>query len=310
MNYKVSIRTKLTSYFLTVVFVALIVNVIFITLHIIIVDRYKQIEKSIFLQYRLIGATSDLVSQYNVYRSTTIDSDLDKYLENRKNIKDILSELDIAIRESDSRDLLLGVEKTIESVLNDTDTGVENIKKGDITDTSTRYTEAYRKFSFVQDNVTNLILKEIGYGERLGIQANKVSGYILIFGGTLFIMTLFMLTWLSVIWSRGVVDPLIKLTGVAKSITDGDLDKSVDQELIKRGDEFGILANSFNIMLESLKKNMNVLKESNESISKANESVEKKNSELVEMNKFMINRELKMIELKKKIADLEARVSK
>jgi methyl-accepting chemotaxis protein len=298
--YKVSIRTKLTSYFLSIVAISSVASVIFIFLHVLIVNKYQRIEDNIFAQYRLIGATSALVADYNVYRSTGNASDLTIYLADKKNIEDIIAGLKVSVTQKDSRSILTGVEKTIASVLSETDQGVVGIQSGDPTGTSERYSEAYRKYSFVQENITNLILKEVGYGQELGVEVARINRLVLIFGGLLFVLVVLVLVWLSFYWARSFITPLTKLTSVAGLIAKGDLEKNVGTDLTERGDEFGSLATSFNVMIGNLRKSMTTLVQSNTAI-------ESKNSELEHLNKFMIDREIKMIELKKRIHELEGK---
>lgn len=302
MSYKVSIRAKLTSYFLSIVLLSSIVSAVFAISHILVIKKYQHVQSTIFLQYRLIEATDALVAHYNVYRSTASDVDLGIYEADKKNIQDILVKLDKGITEKDSRALLSGVEKTLENIISETDQGVKSLQSGDLTDTATRYSEAYRKFTFAEENITNLILKEVGYGQQLEAGIQRTDRILMIFGGLLFASIVFFLIILSVFLSGSFVTPLTRLTLLAESIANGDLEKNVDKDLLERRDEFGSLAGSFSSMVESLREGISALK-------KSNAASEKQNKELEKLNNFMIDREIKMIELKKRIQELEGKSS-
>lgn len=63
----------------------------------------------------------------------------------------------------------------------------------------------------------------------------------------------FFLTLLIAMWvSKYITDPLISIVGTIQSISEGDLTLRIQGKILKRQDQFGILANSFNEMVRSL----------------------------------------------------------
>ncbi|KKU78579.1 MAG: hypothetical protein UY04_C0033G0015 [Parcubacteria group bacterium GW2011_GWA2_47_7] len=105
---------------------------------------------------------------------------------------------------------------------------------------------------------------------------------------------------------RKIVKPLNELNNGAKSVSEGDLDKTISIAPIR---EIGELASSFNHMAIDLKKSRidleNYSKDLEKEVAQRTIDLNQKMSELEKMNKFMTNRELKMIELKNEIKNLK-----
>lgn len=98
-----------------------------------------------------------------------------------------------------------------------------------------------------------------------------------------------------IVASNTIIRPITQLAKVARAITQGDFDQTVD---INRHDEIGDLANAFISMQRTIKKQiLSLTKEI-----KKRETVEDQQltniAKLEKMNKLMIDRELKMVEMK------------
>jgi len=87
---------------------------------------------------------------------------------------------------------------------------------------------------------------------------------------------------------RIITRPIESLVNVTDQISKGDLSKSVD---INRGDEIGLLANSFNRMIESLKKSQEEIEEYNrnleEKIIERTQELEEAQTQLIQSEKMV-----------------------
>ncbi|MFA5095355.1 MAG: ATP-binding protein [Candidatus Paceibacterota bacterium] len=248
-----SIRQKLIVYFLVIILTLTSVSVVFGVFHLVIVNKYQEIENNIFLQYSLINSTKEIITNYNDYRNAPIPDNLEKYSTIHKNIIDTISILKQEIVNDDSRQLLVIVENTIKNILAETDEGIKNIKENDILNTSLHYSEANRKFDFVKENTGNLILNEIDYSRVLEQSIQKIHKLIIILGGILFLIIIFSSVALSIFWARKLVSPLIEIILTAKAIAGGNLETHIHEKLLNRKDEIGDLTNAFNDMTIKLK---------------------------------------------------------
>ena len=108
----------------------------------------------------------------------------------------------------------------------------------------------------------------------------------------------------SLILSRSITKPIIKVAKVAKEYSKGNLTKKIG---INSNDEIGVLSSTFEQMAENLKTQQDNLED--QVVERTNE-LENKVYELQKFKKVTVGRELKMIELKNKIKELEDRWEK
>jgi signal transduction histidine kinase len=255
MKFKLtSVRQKLIVYFFSIILTLASVSIVFGVFHLIIVDKYQEIENNIFLQYNLISSTKDIVNDYNDYRNGPIPLNLNKYSVVRKDIIDTISVLKQKIVDSNSLQLLTIVENTIKNILDETDKGIKSIQENNLTDTSLYYSDATKKSDFVKENTANLILSEINYSRVLEVNMQKTQELIFILGGILLLLITFLSTILSIFWAKELVSPLLAIVLIAKKIAGGNLEVRVDKNLLDRKDEIGDLGNAFNDMTIKLKE--------------------------------------------------------
>ena len=96
-----------------------------------------------------------------------------------------------------------------------------------------------------------------------------IAGYIFIFFGILISSTVFFF------FSRTITRPLQVLSVLAKKTAEGDLTSHIDNKLLKRKDEMGILAESFYETVQNLKNAINQIKTSSENNTKIGEKLKK-----------------------------------
>jgi signal transduction histidine kinase len=263
-------------------------NITLGAVHLVIVAKYEKIQTNIFNENSLITSVSELVKNYNLYRILPGENRLLVYSDNKAEIDNILADIDEIINEK-AHSKFIGVNNTVKSIIYETDTGIDSLRAGDIEGTSSRYTEANRKLSFVRENVADLILYEIQTSEDLRLAIQRANRLFIIFGGVLIISILFGVAGLSNMWSRNLVSPLIELTDKVASVTRGDFDIHLKQELIEGKDEVGKLASSFNVMIHAIKKNIETLNESNEEIKNKSSALANKVSEAENSRRAILN---------------------
>lgn len=308
----ISIRTKLLFSFLAIIGILALLDLALVATHSNIVERYERVDNNIFLQFQLIGTTTNLIKAYNNYRNVPTPEYLQEYRVLRDGLDSIFTSLEQGVVNEESRNALFGVENTIRNVVEELESGIRKIGEGDIVNTAVHYSEANRKFTFVRDNTASLILKELEYAQALQIETKKINNSALQIGGILLATIVIGCLLLSLIFSQKLILPLAKLTVLAKIIAAGDLNAKVDQSLLSAQDEVGSLANSFNTMIGSLRKTIASLEESNRQTMESNrlaleakEALQVKNDELARLNKVFVDRELKMLEMKSRIKALE-----
>jgi HAMP domain-containing protein len=98
--------------------------------------------------------------------------------------------------------------------------------------------------------------------------------------------------------SKKIAEPLITLSDKVKVFGTGNYQAGIDQGLLIRSDEVGLLSKSF----EAMRLQLLALFKEQADIQK---KLEMRNLDLEDMNKVMIGRELKMIELKKELDSLK-----
>ena len=107
-----------------------------------------------------------------------------------------------------------------------------------------------------------------------------------------------MIILFSLRFARTISEPLVSLTVASKQLAEGNMDFTIDKNLLKQGNEVGTLAISFYTMKDKLRSKIIQLDE-------ARTSVEKNLKEVERMNTLMVGRELTMITMKKEIEQLK-----
>ncbi|MFA6095616.1 MAG: ATP-binding protein [Candidatus Paceibacterota bacterium] len=285
----VSLHNRLFIYLLTIVAVLSAVNLALAAVHLVIVDRYERIQTNIFNEYKLINVVAELVTSYNLYRNAPDENKFVIYERKKADIRDTLASINSAISDGNLRGKFLGVSNTVADIIAETDGGIKSLQVGDIEGTSLRYTEANRKLAFIRENITGLILQEIQFSDTLRLDIQKANRLFIIFGGLLLTSVVFSVVGLSGLWSRRLISPLTRLTEKAESVTKGDFDTDIEEELIQGNDEVGRLARSFDTMLQATKKNIATLKSSNVEIQEKSSALASKIIEAENSRRAILN---------------------
>jgi len=261
------IKKKLLASFLTIIIVLLLSEGFFIAVDYIILSKYMTLTDNMISEYKLIGNTSSLVESFNQHIKSPME--MSGFNLVYFDTKQLLSKLKVVIVDSNSKLAFTDVESNINDILFDIEIGINSLDSGNYLEALNRYEAASHKNSFVRENTTNLLLKELEYAKNLQVEIEKVRYLSQLIAIFLLFITAGGCVWYAIVFSKKLVSPLIHLTKLAKVIESGDTSAAVDKELLKGGDEVSSLANSFNTMVLSLKLSIQKLQEYNTEIKNA-----------------------------------------
>jgi nitrogen fixation/metabolism regulation signal transduction histidine kinase len=268
------IKAKLLTAFLTVIAVLFIAETFNSAMSFILIQKYQKITDSMISEYQIIETTSNLVNSfYDLIQYANDKQRVDTFNHNLTALNNLLAKLDKNINDPGSWTVYLGVKSSVNNVVSEANKGVAAILAGNFSEVTNYYNVANQKNIFVKENTSNLLLKQLEYTEKLQADINRTQLWIQIIGIILFIGVFLGCLWYSLSFSRTFINPLLKLTKLAKIIGDGNLEANVESDLLKGNDEIASLANSFNSMVLSLKANIKKLKEYNTQLIKTKKIV-------------------------------------
>lgn len=261
------IKKKLLTSFFAIIILLLISEGFFITMDYIILSKYTTLTNNIVSEYSLIDSTSSLLASYNNrIKSPNDKAEIIKFNTNYSDTQNLLSQLKNNIVDIKSKAAFVGLENNINDVFFNIEIGVNNLASGDYLEAVSRYNAANQKNSFVKENTTNLLLKEIDYAKNLQVGIENVKSLSQLIAIILLSLTTLGCAWYAIYFSNKLIKPLTTLTKLAKSIEGGNLGAAVDKTLLAGNDEVASLASSFNTMVLYLKMNIEKLKEYNKEI--------------------------------------------
>ncbi len=255
-----SIRTKLSISFLVIIGILLALGFLFAIMHLTLIKQYRDVTTNMIGEHRLTEVSTELVNLFIPFAKSVNDKTLQtQYDTLRAQIAALFSNLDVATMNKASRVAYLGLKSTINALLAEIDAGITAVKKGDVSGIGATYDAALRQSYFATANTGTLILSDLQYTEQLQeiIAKNELVGEVI--GGALFLLAAAGAAIYSLSFSRQLVAPLGKLTKLAKDVAGGNLDLSVDRDLLDEKDEVGSLAQSFDVMMQSLRSTIRAL---------------------------------------------------
>jgi methyl-accepting chemotaxis protein len=302
-----SVRGLLLAIFLSAIGISFLVTIGTMFFHLQVSRQYAQITNRLLLENRFATLAPSLLDSYLELATVgwSVDYARNQFLETRGEIDEIILELDSTIVEDPSRQHYQALRAFMLRILGLVDEGVTALQQGKISDVWDRYREDLGQIrQFVPENIGNLMVHELALMENLQGRTESLNRTISIVTSVLILLILLADIVLVRMMSRRITEPLTGLTDMAEAISQGDLDRKVAVELVKRSDEIGTLASSFDRMLSRLDTEIRSQKEANALVIKTNQEIAGKNEQLAKFNRLMVDRELKMVELKKKIAAL------
>jgi len=242
-----SIKAKIISAFLLVIFVAIILTTSIIVINLGVINRYKQINQNIIYEQQLKNNIWLLVEDvYNALKS----NDYTGYSQRLSQIKTEEGILDIqfALPSANEETKLdyRSVKNTLSAIIDLTDQSKKNFEaNGTIVGISDIFQEASADFNFVEQDTADLLFAEAENIANTAKDIQKIQNILtIIVLTTLFLSSIFLIIF-AIIFAQKITDPLIKLSIVAKKIIDGNFEINVEERLLKRKDEIGSLSISF-----------------------------------------------------------------
>jgi len=275
------IRKKLLGTFFTIIFILSLSEVFVMSMDYIIMSNYTALTNNMIAEYSLIGNIDDLLLSFD-RRVKSLDdlSEVNNFDLIYFDTKGILTKLRLGIVDNNSKIAFSGLENNINDVFYNIEIGINNLNNGNYLEAIKRRDAAHDKNSFVKENATNLLLKELEYSKNLQLEIDKVRLASQIIALFLLLLTTGGSIWYAVIFSKKLVTPLIDLTKLAKVIEGGDYSATINKKLLHGGDEVAILANSFNLMVLSLKNSIIKLQEYNLEINNSHKLLQAEKNKL------------------------------
>jgi len=295
-----SIRWKLLRANLVIVATLYLAGLGFFIMHLVVVENYKKISQNMIEEYQLIDLTSNLIVAYNArfHNINVADPQSEQTIANiYAQIDALIKDLDEDIVNKDSVVSYIGLKNTITSVRTEIDAGLAILRTGNVSNISAHYDAAIETYDFVKDNGAQLIMDELKYSQSIQQRNNTLYNVSTIVAVIVFLLTGVGYTVYIISFSKKLVDPIQKLKESAEQIALGNMNATIDEDLLKRTDEIGSLSKSYHTMIQKLVDSISKL-------TTTSKTLESSNAELEQMNKFMVGRELRMEELKKMNADL------
>jgi signal transduction histidine kinase len=257
-----SIKAELFRVFATVIVVLVAVSVGFLIMHVYVVDKYKALSETTVQEYQLLAVAASLTDAYNIrYLSDDVHTDdANKQLkEATASTQQITAYLDTAIVDTQSKANYVGLKNTLATLLQSVNESLVNLSKHNITDYTADHDKIAQEAAYVKDNATILIFSQLTYTAATRAGLNKT--YQLSVAAGIVVLALASLFWViyAFRFSLKLSVPLTQLTGVARRITQGALETTIEPRLMERRDEIGSLASSFNVMLGNLKDTISKL---------------------------------------------------
>ncbi len=247
-------KGKIIKAFLTIISLLLISETFFLVTNFFVTNKYQQITDNLVSEYRLSKETSLLVSSfYDLIQYSNDDNRVRAFKNNRENLKALLSKLDQNLTGDNSWAVYLGVKNTINSVINEANTGVDNISAGNFTEVTNNYLKAAQDDNFVKENTGTLLLKELEGIESTQADIAKTKYWSELIGLVLFGLVALGSVLYSFLFLKKLISPLRRLAKFAKKIGAGDYSESLDVDLKTGGDELATLAESLDTIAASLK---------------------------------------------------------
>ncbi len=305
------IKKQIIYSFLFVILIMSMLNLFVFVNHISITAKYEEISFSLLQKNKLLLSVDEVIQTYNSIIKNADDKVLlARYAGEKHGINETLRDIEKSLKFAESRAIFRGIRNTAYSILDDCDEGIRLAANDDFETTSSYYESASKKYFFLKENMSNLIISEFKYFENLHHEVTRSTKQIyLIFIASLIIVTILFMTY-AVLFATSLIEPLIHLIDTVEKVSKGDTKIKLGDDLVMRKDGIGRLAQSFQVMLDKIRANIKELTLKNNEVMLTKQELEARVAELEKFQNILVNRELKMIELKKKVAELESKVKR
>ena len=266
----------------------------------------QQVIQTMTMEYSIISLSDNLIKSYNdVVKNPGTKEFLSNYQSTHEKLPAVIATLKKRIISQDSKLLLVGVERTVNQVITECDTGLKEVQNNDFLDFSTHFVNANKENDFVKSNTSTLLQKELEYLSGTEKNSEKIYRMSLAFSVGIFVLIVVGMIFFARSFSQQLITPLVKLSLFAKDIANGNF-QNQDKKMLKiTQDETGSLTQSIYTMVDKLMGMIDNERKASEELKQSGRTIENNNAELQRMNTLMIGRELKMVELKEELEKLK-----
>lgn len=251
-GYK-SVKTKLLLSFVIVIILLLLSNVVFIVMHFTFIKQYEDVTKRLITESRFSVLVPSLVDSYLSAINGASKSRYDKYYAERAEIFESIEVLDSKIVKPESKVAYHSLKKFVSNMVDICDNGL----KYSLDDNSAESFSIYQKDivpmkPYIVESTSRLMVSELDYAQELYDNIRKTQELIVILSIVLLVLIVNLTIFFVIRISNKIAVPLTRLSNLAKDISSGNLNRSVDSDLLAFNDEIGSLSNSINEMLKKL----------------------------------------------------------
>ena len=268
-----TLRTRLVWAFLVETSVFVCFGLVLFLLQVNATNQYKNITDNMVNEYQLTNNASNFIIEYNNYAlnssSTSITSDKAAIETTEKQINKLYSVLDKSISNSDpnTQASYIGLKNTIDTLMNGVNTGVSEYEQGENV-AQAAFNEVNQLYGFVATDSGAFLDNSLGHIASIRSQVNRTYKESIIAGIVIFLFVITGSVLYALKFSGKMVRPIEKLTVSAEQISSGDMNTTINPELMNIQDETGRLANAFNVMFSRLKDKLTELNTEKASVEK------------------------------------------
>ncbi|HET7578077.1 MAG TPA: sensor histidine kinase [Bacillales bacterium] len=225
------------------------------------IDEYNRILHRFFLLNEVSQKTNDVYESLNSYLVEQTPRMYRKYLNARRQLKKEQAQISF-IENADNHLLVENYDHMITSFLEECAIVSDAFRHQNIGQYSAHLTNAERISGFIRETTLNLLNGELNQYHGFYNKMNRKSAYFNSMGIFVFISTFLLCTLFAVWFSRGITQPIERLTDAAEEISSGKFNGKPVRASTK--DELRFLASTFNDMRANLYELVEEMKQKSE----------------------------------------------
>ncbi len=252
----IKIRTKLLIYFVTILFIIVLVFFIREQSNERVLDLYNENIDHLFLLNEITQATNQTFQSLQIYVYEPLPENLNTYEKDKQQFLQLQQELNEQANEGIAKKNFLNM---MTSFLEHTDHTVLGVNQEDIQKYSMFLNEAAKTSSYIHEKTLDFINNELSNYQGLSflIDQRIVNTQKM---GTLIIVSIIILSILFALWfSNGITRPIERLTMAAQEISKGHY--LGDDVVVSRKDELWFLTKTFNEMKQNILESVSEIEE-------------------------------------------------
>ncbi len=253
---------KIVKGFVTVIAALIIAEAFFIVAFFSITEKYRQITDNLISEYELSQNSTALVNSFYDLIQYSNDQERVKTLKNTQDkLQGLLAKLDVRLAGTDSWTAYLGTKNTINVVINDVKSGIDDNLAGNYSQVTEDYLTIVKYNNFVKDNISGLLLKELGGMEAAQADLENIKFWSALCGIILFAIVVAGSIVYAILFSKKIAAPLQRLGEFAKNINGGNFEKKLDDGFKEENNDLAPLAESLEAISRTLKNDIKKIKD-------------------------------------------------